>query len=132
MLARQIHERYGLDVQFQLHGEPIRLAPDLELAAFRIVQQALLNTVAHAGGHQVIIDVSFTTDTLTLSVQDDGKGFTPPDQPADLARTGHFGIMGMRERVMLYGGHSTVVSAPGQGTTIIVLLPTLPDVAPVG
>ncbi len=123
MLARQNEERHGLDVDVQVRGEPVRLAPDLELAAFRIVQAALANVVAHAEAHHVKLEAVFGADALELCVQDDGRGFTPPDQPADLAREGHFGLMGMRERAMLYGGHLNVTSAPGQGTTILAHLP---------
>ena len=88
-----------------MHGDAVRLAPDQELAAYRIVQQGLTNVVTHAEAHHAWVDVSFAAKDLTLSIQDDGRGFTPPDQPADLARHGHFGLMGMRERAMLYGGH---------------------------
>jgi len=56
-------------------------------------------------------------------VRDDGRGFTPPEQPADLVHQGHFGLMGMRERALLYGGQLTIASAPGQGTTITARLP---------
>ena len=58
--------------------------------------------------------------------RDDGVGFTPPEQPADLAHQGHFGLMGMRERVLLYGGQLTITSSPGQGATITARLPLLP------
>jgi signal transduction histidine kinase len=123
MLARQVEERHGLPVEVTITGETVRLAPDLELAAFRIVQQALDNVAAHAGASCAAVRVEFAVDGLTLEVEDDGRGFTPPDQPADLARQGHFGLMGMRERAMLYGGALTIRSAPGQGTAVMVRLP---------
>jgi signal transduction histidine kinase len=123
MLAREVGERHGLPVRVTVTGETVRLAPDLELAAFRIVQQALDNVAAHAGASHATVSVEFSIDGLLLRVEDDGHGFTPPDQPADLARQGHFGLMGMRERAMLYGGALTIRSAAGQGTTVIVRLP---------
>ena len=52
-------------------------------------------------------------------------GFTPPEQPVDLAHQGHFGLMGMRERALLYGGQLTITSAPGQGAIITARLPLL-------
>jgi signal transduction histidine kinase len=58
-------------------------------------------------------------------VRDDGVGFIPPEQPTDLARQGHFGLMGMYERALLYGGQLTIASAPGQGATITARLPLL-------
>jgi signal transduction histidine kinase len=125
MLARQTEERHGLCVHLTERGQVVRLAPDLELAAYRIVQQALANAAAHAQARNAWLDVSFTTEHLTLVLRDDGVGFTPPEQPADLAHQGHFGLMGMRERALLYGGQLSIVSAPGQGAIITTRLPLL-------
>jgi signal transduction histidine kinase len=123
MLVKQVGERHALDVRLEVRGETVRLAPDLELAAFRIVQQALANVAAHAQAQHAVVGVAFARDGLTLSVRDDGRGFVPPDQPADLVTEGHFGLMGMRERAMLYGGHLTIDASPGKGTTITAWLP---------
>lgn len=123
MLARQAEARHGLRVHLTVRGEVVRLAHELELAAYRIVQQALDNVALHARAANAWIEVAFAADALTLVVRDDGIGFTPPEQPADLAREGHFGLMGMRERALLHGGRLTITSAPGQGTTIGVRLP---------
>jgi signal transduction histidine kinase len=123
MLARQTTERHRLPVHLAVRGEVVRLAPDLELAAYRIVQQALDNVAAHARAGNVWVEIEFAAQALTLLVRDDGIGFTPPEQPADLARQGHFGLMGMRERALLYGGLLTITAGPGQGATIAVRLP---------
>ncbi|MBM4458716.1 MAG: HAMP domain-containing protein [Chloroflexi bacterium] len=125
MLARQTEARYGLRVHLTVQGQVIRLAPDLELAAYRIAQQALDNVAAHAHAGNAWAEIVFAADSLTLLVCDDGVGFTPPDQPADLARQGHFGLMGMRERALLYGGQLTITSAPGQGAVVTARLPLL-------
>jgi signal transduction histidine kinase len=123
MLARQTEARCGLRVRLDAQGQTVRLAPDLELAAYRIVQQALANAAGHAQADEAVVTVAFDETELRLEVRDDGRGFIPPDQPADLARDGHFGLMGMRERALLYGGKLTIRSAPGQGTTIGATLP---------
>jgi signal transduction histidine kinase len=123
MMAQRMKDQRELDVTVEVRGEEVRLAPDLELAAFRIVQQALDNVAAHAQAQHAEVTVAFAPDALTLTVRDDGKGFIPPEQPADLARQGHFGLMGMHERAMLYGGQITIASAPGQGATITATLP---------
>jgi signal transduction histidine kinase len=123
MLARRMETQGGLTVTVEVQGEVARLAPDLEVAAFRIVQQALDNVAAHAGAKHAWVQVIFGAETLTLIVRDDGVGFTPPDQPADLARRGHFGLMGMHERSLLYGGQLVITSAPGAGATIEAHLP---------
>jgi signal transduction histidine kinase len=123
MLAQQMTERHGLAVRLEVRGEAVRLTPDLELAAFRIVQAALNNVAAHAGAHNATVTVDFANAGVTLIVQDDGRGFDPPEQPAELTRDGHFGLMGMRERALLYGGHLAIASVPGRGTTITAWLP---------
>lgn len=71
------------------------------------------------------MEITFAADTLILVIRDDGVGFTPPEQPTDLAHQGHFGLMGMRERALLYGGRLAITSSPGKGTTITVRLPIL-------
>ncbi len=125
MLPRQMQERYGLGMHLTVHGDAVRLTHDVELAAYRIVQQALANVAAHAQARNVWLGVTFTSESLTLVIRDDGRGFTPPDQPADLVHQGHFGLMGMRERALLYGGQLTITSSPGQGATITAQLPLL-------
>ena len=125
MLPRQMQDRHGLNLHLTVHRAVVRLAPDVELAAYRIVQQALANVAAHAQARNVWLDVTFTPEHLILVIRDDGRGFTPPDQPADLVHQGHFGLMGMRERVLLYGGQLTITSAPGAGATITARLPLL-------
>jgi signal transduction histidine kinase len=123
MLVRQTEERYQLAVHLAVHGQVVRLASDLELAAYRIVQQALANVAAHARASHAWVEVNFAAGLLTLVVRDDGAGFTPPEQPADLAHDGHFGLMGMRERALLHGGQLRIGSSPGQGATIEARLP---------
>jgi signal transduction histidine kinase len=125
MLARQTEERHHLRVHLTVYGNVVRLAPDLELAAYRIVQQALANVAAHARAGNAWVQATFAADALSLLVRDDGVGFTPPEQPADLVHQGHFGLMGMRERALLYGGQLTITSSLGQGATITARLSLL-------
>jgi len=100
-----------------------RLAPDLELAAYRIVQEALNNVAQHARAGQAWVRVHFESDHMLLSVRDDGRRFEAPNLPDALARHGHFGLMGIRERALLYGGQMALRSAPGEGTEITIRLP---------
>jgi signal transduction histidine kinase len=125
MLAQQTEARRGLPVRLELRGQAVRLAPDLELAAYRIAQQAVANVAAHAQASEAVVIVEFDERELRLTVRDNGRGFTPPDQPADLTRNGHFGLMGMRERALLYGGKLAIESTRGQGTTIRASLPLI-------
>jgi signal transduction histidine kinase len=121
MLARS--DGQGPHIHFDTAGAVRRLPPDLELAAYRVVQEALNNALQHAGASQVWVEVRFEDAHLVLSVRDDGQGFEAPALPDSLARRGHFGLMGIQERAMLYGGQLSIRSAPGQGTTVIVRMP---------
>jgi two-component system sensor histidine kinase UhpB len=123
MLAREAEQDQALTVHLSTTGAMRRLAPDLELAAYRVVQEALNNVIHHAGASQAWVEVHFGAETLILSVRDDGQGFDPPDLPDTLARQGHFGLMGIQERTLLYGGRLAIHSAPGAGTEIVVRLP---------
>ena len=123
MLARETGQEKAPEVRFSTAGPVHRLPPDLELAAYRIVQEALNNVVQHAQADQAQVEVRFEDQHLVLSVQDDGRGFEPPDLPDALAREGHFGLMGIQERALLDGGQLTIRSTVGEGTDLSVRLP---------
>ena len=120
MLAGEARQRQGLVVEFRTSGAVRRLPPEMELAAYRIVQEALHNVVQHAQAGHAWVEVRFEPQALVLRVRDDGKGFEAPDLPDALAREGHFGLMGMQERALLYGGTLAIQSAPGRGTEVTV------------
>jgi signal transduction histidine kinase len=123
MLTRKADQEGPLSVHFAVAGQVRRLPPDLELACYRIVQEALNNVAQHAKAAHVWLEVHFEADQLVLSIRDDGKGFETPDLPDSLAEQGHFGLVGVRERAFLYGGHLAIRSALGQGTLVTVQLP---------
>lgn len=120
MLAGEARQQQGLAVEFRTSGPVRRLPPEMELAAYRIVQEALHNVVQHAQAGHAWVEVRFEPQALVLRVRDDGKGFEAPDLPDALAREGHFGLMGMQERALLYGGTLSIQSAPGRGSEITV------------
>jgi signal transduction histidine kinase len=123
MLAQEVARAGGLQVSTQPEGEVRRLAADLELTAYRIAQEGLSNVVRHAHAQAACLTICFAPHGLTLQVRDDGCGFEPPANPADLAHQGHFGLMGIHERALLLGGWMEVRSKPGAGTTLEVFLP---------
>jgi signal transduction histidine kinase len=89
----------GLPVALRIEGEPVALAAGVDLSAFRIVQEALTNTLKHAGAQRAEVTVRFQPRALELDVRDDGDGIGG----ASLPGAGH-GLAGMRERVALHGG----------------------------
>ncbi|HSV39581.1 MAG TPA: sensor histidine kinase [Nocardioidaceae bacterium] len=98
--------RSGLDVTLSVEGEPRPLPAGLDLAAYRIVQEALTNVRRHAGASRADVQLTYRSQSLEIEVTDDGRGETA----AVASESGH-GLIGMRERAGLYGG--TVLAAPG-------------------
>jgi signal transduction histidine kinase len=105
----------GLPVDVEVRGEPRPLAPGVDLSAYRIVQEALTNALRHAGPARARVVVRFDAHELQLEVSDDGRG-------ADGGDGGH-GLVGMRERVALYGGDLESGSRNGRGFTVRAKLP---------
>jgi signal transduction histidine kinase len=129
MLVRQAAERTDAQVQLKKEGTGHRLAPTVELAAYRIAQETLNNAIEHAQAENITVRVRCTSEGLVLSVIDDGVGFDLPPRPDVLTQAGHFGLMGMRERATLLGGSFQIDTSPGEGTCVTVRLPAQPGEA---
>jgi signal transduction histidine kinase len=123
MLAQEMERNHHLPAPVKIEGEVRRLPPALELTAYRMAQEGLNNVVRHAQAGQAWLTVTFAPTELRLQLRDNGQGFTPPVNPVDLAHQGHFGLMGLHERALLFGGRLEIRSKPGAGTTLDVFLP---------
>jgi PAS domain S-box-containing protein len=99
------------------------LPDDMALALYRIYQQAMQNIVQHAEATHIAVQLWVEDQRLFLEVADDGKGFTVPANWLEQAREGHFGVVGIVERVEALGGRLAIESAPGQGTVVRVQVP---------
>jgi signal transduction histidine kinase len=108
----------GLAATLDVLGETRPLPAGIDLAAYRIVQEALTNVRRHAGATSVRVELAYGDDELRIEVADDGIGSTDP-------RGGH-GLVGMRERVSLYGGRIETGSANGSGFVVRAVLPAGP------
>jgi len=93
----------GLRIRLQVQGDPHPLPAGLDLAAYRIVQESLTNAAKHGPGHGVCVTIGYAPHDLELEVGDDGEGSATTALPAILPSGGH-GLVGMSERVALYGG----------------------------
>lgn len=123
MLARDNNKPSELAVTFQRVGTEHRLLPMTELALYRMAQEGLSNVVRHAQATQVNIQLHFEEHAVTLTVQDNGRGFIVPESPAAMAATGHFGLLGIQERAELIGAQIKLASTPGVGTVLMAILP---------
>jgi signal transduction histidine kinase len=101
----------GLAVEVRRRGDPVQLPAGQELTAFRIVQEALTNTLKHSGASSARVSLDFEPTQLTIEVVDDGRGGASMAADPDAAeRAGGHGLVGIEERVSLYGG--TLSSGP--------------------
>ena len=125
-LVSDINQGGRLRAVLRVEGDGRRLSPDLELAAYRISQEAVQNAVRHAAATELTVTVAFAPDSVVLCIADNGIGFEPPANPADLTRAGHFGLMGIRERALLLGGRLEINGKPGSGTLLTIHLPDKP------
>jgi two-component system, NarL family, sensor histidine kinase UhpB len=100
------------------HELPADLGTSVTLAAYRVVQEGLVNAVRHARAHEVVIDVSSTDERMIISVTDDGVGL-----PENWSRPGHFGLRGLAERVEHLGGSLAVCNREPRGTCLRAEIP---------
>jgi signal transduction histidine kinase len=125
-LGRDLQERVGVSVVVETDDNQGRLPPEVEITLFRVAQEALANIGKHAQARQARISLSLDPKQVTLRITDDGRGFPPatsPDREDAQREQGHFGLLGMQERVALLNGVLRVESAPQRGTTVWVELP---------
>jgi signal transduction histidine kinase len=109
----------GLDTTLEVRGVPQPLPPGLELAGYRVVQEALTNARRHAGAATVRVVVEHEPAELLITVSDDGTG-SGDDRRRD---PGGHGLVGMRERVAMYGGRLDVGPGPDGGFGVRAVLP---------
>ncbi|MBY8875700.1 sensor histidine kinase [Micromonospora sp. PLK6-60] len=113
--------QHRLDARFRVTGDPVALSTPYEVALLRVAQSALANTVQHGHAGTVQVTLDYGDAAVAVVVADDGAGFDLRRSPSG-PRNG-FGLAGMRARVGDLGGTLSVVSAPGQGTTLTARLP---------
>ncbi|MDT8304728.1 MAG: histidine kinase [Anaerolineae bacterium] len=120
MLVQEMQAGAAPVLTFECEGKPSRLEPEVELALYRIAQEALSNVVRHADASAATVRLTFRPETVALMVSDDGTGFTVPESPAELAPQAHFGLLGIHERAELIGARLMLASQPGRGTRVEV------------
>jgi PAS domain S-box-containing protein len=117
----QYTRQTGIEVKFSHFGLDKRFSPQVEITAYRLVQESLTNVARYAKVNRAEVIINAAQDALRIQVIDNGAGFDA-EQVFDSGNT--FGLAGMRERVLLIGGELVVKSAQGEGTEILAMLPT--------
>lgn len=115
---RGIEVDASIDLAYEQGRARVRHTPELEVALYRIVQEALSNAAKHGRATRAVVEIQEDTSSIHLVVRDDGDGFDP-----GTVQTSGFGLLGMHERVQLLDGTLQIESAPGDGTTVRATLP---------
>ena len=122
-LCRDSASAFKVPVEFTLSGRERRLKSEVELALYRITQEALNNINRHAKATRASVELIFEPEKISLIIRDNGRGFKVPESPAEFAPAGHYGFLGIHEKAEQIGANFDVDSAPRHGTEIKVSLP---------
>jgi signal transduction histidine kinase len=121
-LSRRWSQDAGVDLCFDVTGDRVALSPAIEVALFRVAQEALQNVARHAQASRVALTLSYLHDVVLLDVRDDGRGMNGEGKG--------FGLTSMRQRVRSVGGAVEIETAAGEGTAISARVPAMTMVAP--
>lgn len=126
--ARHVLEEWaaasGLRTEFVVTGADPALPAMVELTLYYVCKESLTNAVKHAtGASRLGVTLHYGPASVTLTVEDDGAGFLPPDGPDGQVGPQSLGLIGLRERLDLVGGELHVESSPGEGATVIARVP---------
>jgi signal transduction histidine kinase/ligand-binding sensor domain-containing protein len=121
-ILRSVTTASGLQIASELDDIDDAFPEELRINFYRIVQEALNNIMKHAQSTEVLVKIARTPDRLTLTIRDNGVGFTPGARPSKGGKSG-FGLTGMEERAHLLGGELRVTSAPDAGTVLTMEIP---------
>jgi signal transduction histidine kinase len=122
--AEDILHPLGIDVTVECRGSSQPLPPEYEVGLFRVAQSTVGNIAKHSEAKKVLINLDYGTGQLSMCIKDDGKGFEVSKLTGVDAKGRGSGLFGMKERVKLMGGSCSVDSKPGQGTAVVVQVPT--------
>jgi signal transduction histidine kinase len=118
-LGNQFTANTGIPVKFACSETEIKSSEQITTCIFRVYQEAFTNITRHACAKAVSTFLTIVDDTIMVIIKDDGKGFDAESVQSKKS----FGIFGMKERVLSLGGKFELVSFPGKGTKIIMILP---------
>jgi signal transduction histidine kinase len=116
-------ERSDIKFDLQVHLNGQRLPQPVETTLYRVTQEAIINVVKHAAASHAGIILEATDHQVRLIVEDNGRGFSLPDNGPTGEAVQHFGLIGMRERLALANGTLEIETAPGAGTTLFITVP---------
>lgn len=120
-MTQQVSHEFGVPVQYRVSGRPFALDQSTAHELLMVVREALHNAIRHGQPTKVHVDIGFESKEFRVQVQDDGCGFDPA--AASSSPNGHYGLIGMQERVKRLGGKLILNSSPGTGTELTMFVP---------
>ena len=121
-LTQRLAQSSEMQIELTIDRSFPRLAPESELAIYRIVQECLVNVLRHSQSERACVELKDAGESLEIVVRDWGVGFDP-----EAVGEGHYGLAGVRERARLIGGTTAIDSSPGKGARISLVLPRDPQ-----
>jgi len=121
---QDFREKNDIYIEINCYGQETRLEPVLEVALFRLIQEALNNVVKHSRASNVKVTVEMKPDWVRAAVEDDGTGFDLENLLSNTSGT-HFGLISMKERIDLLGGEMDIDTKPGKGTRVSFKIPVV-------
>ncbi|MEI9944298.1 MAG: PAS domain S-box protein [Chitinophagaceae bacterium] len=114
----EFEKRSGIKKQLDLPEAELSIPDSLKIGLFRILQESLTNVARHSGADKVTVNLEQENAQIVLKIEDNGKGFDKNDTPSHT-----LGVLGMKERTSMMGGKYHIISIPGKGTTVEVIIP---------
>ena len=119
-MVDRLDNESNINSRFIMTGTLRKLIPQTEVAVFRIVQEALNNVKRHSKANTVVVNLKFTAKYLTIIIEDDGIGFSPPKRFNGLATSGKLGLLGIKERTNYLNGELKIHTRLGEGASLFI------------
>src|SRR5690606_38465125 len=122
-LVEETQEQSDIEINLTIIGRESRLDSAVEIALFRVIQEAVNNSRKHAHATKINVKMEFLPEQINAVIEDNGIGFDMDSLNKKLASGNHFGLYGMRERIQLLTGKFSIRSSTGAGTRISIMIP---------
>lgn len=115
--SKEFEKRFKINVDFRSSVEELKTSPQVATGLYRMYQESLTNVARHSNANNVSANLEVEQDEIRFSIQDDGHGFDTSK------KSGHLGLLGMKERAAMIGGALEIISSPGGGTQVLIQVP---------
>ncbi|SHE11359.1 Sensor protein degS [Chlamydia abortus] len=125
--VQDFEEKSKIRTRFELAGREKRLPSEMEVAVYRLIQEAFSNVLKHAKATYISLTITFQKHMTQIVIKDNGIGFNVEEMESKMITSSHYGLIGMQERIDLLEGKIHIESKKGEGTKITMLIPINPE-----